>query len=92
MYGLLERDRALLPYRKNIERQMERYYQLRDRLTGGGRLADFANAHEYYGFHHSLEGWVYREWAPAADAVYLMGDFNDWNETSHPLTRLEKGT
>ena len=91
MYGLLERDRALLPYQKNIERQMERFYQLRERLTGGGRLSDFANAHEYYGFHHGLEGWVYREWAPAADAVYLMGDFNDWNETSHPLTRLENG-
>ena len=54
-------------------------------------LSDFANAHEYYGFHRTADGWVYREWAPAAESVCLMGDFNDWNQTSHPLTRIENG-
>ncbi len=36
-------------------------------------------------------GWVYREWAPAADAMYLMGDFNDWNKSSHPMQKLDNG-
>lgn len=26
-----------------------------------------------------------------ADAVYLVGDFNDWNHTSHPLRRDHEG-
>ena len=91
MLPILEKDRALLPYRTLIERQAYRFVRLRDSLTGGGPLLSFANAHEYYGFHHTQEGWVYREWAPAADAVYLMGEFNAWNETSHPLTRLDNG-
>ena len=71
--------------------QMDNFRRTRDRITGGGSLSDFANAHEYYGFHHTHDGWVYREWAPAADAVYLMGDFNGWNETGTPLTRIENG-
>lgn len=27
-------------------------------------------------------------WAPKAKAVYLVGDFNNWNETSHPLGNI----
>ena len=91
MLRILEQDRALIPFERDIELRMNNYRRMRYTLAGSGSLSDFANAHEYYGFHHTWEGWVYREWAPAADAVYLMGDFNGWNETSHPLTRLENG-
>ena len=91
MLSMVERDHALIPYEHFIEQQAERFRLVRDALTGGGHLSDFANAHEYYGFHHTAEGWVYREWAPAADAVYLTGDFNGWDKTAAPLTRLENG-
>lgn len=50
-----------------------------------------ATGHLYYGFHRTQDGWVYREWAPGADALHLIGDFNGWNRESHPLTRLENG-
>ncbi len=91
MLPIVERDRALLPYNNYLEQQQARFYRVRASLTGGGRLCDFANAHEYFGFHHTREGWVYREWAPAADGVSLMGDFNGWDETACPLTRGENG-
>ena len=91
MLPIIERDRALLPYERAIEEQMNRYYRVREALTQGESLNNFANAHEYYGFHHTQNGWVYREWAPGADAVYLMGDFNGWKETSAPMTRQESG-
>jgi 1,4-alpha-glucan branching enzyme len=29
--------------------------------------------------------------APSAESVYLVGDFNAWNPTSHPMRRLEEG-
>ncbi|PPQ66576.1 hypothetical protein CVT26_009476 [Gymnopilus dilepis] len=34
---------------------------------------------------------VYREWAPNATEAYLIGDFNDWNRTSHPMKKNEFG-
>lgn len=52
---------------------------------------DFANAHEYFGFHTTKDGWVYREWAPGAQAMYLTGDFNDWNPHALPMHELENG-
>ena len=81
----------MLPFQKDIELRMENYKRMRSQLTHGGRLLDFANAHEYYGFHRTEDGWVYREWAPAADGLYLMGEFNGWNQTSHPMKRLDHG-
>ena len=92
MYRVLELNPQLEPFRRDIELRMELYHATKNRiLQGGQRLADFANAHCFYGFHREEDGWYYREWAPAAQQLYLEGDFNEWNPTSHPLTRLENG-
>ena len=32
-------------------------------------------------------GWSFRVWAPHAKRVSVVGDFNGWDETAHPLTR-----
>ena len=49
-------------------------------LTGGkGRLADWASAHEYFGLHRTATGWVFREWAPHATDMWLVGDFSKWD-------------
>ena len=58
MYGILMQDAALRPFEKDINLRMENYYATRRRLAGEGSLSGFANAHEYYGFHHTDEGWV----------------------------------
>lgn len=72
--------------------RMERYEGKKRQLLGeSGTLKDFANAHKYFGFHKQSDGWVYREWAPGADCLYLTGDFNDWHWTDTPLTRTENG-
>ncbi|HIS53168.1 MAG TPA: alpha amylase C-terminal domain-containing protein [Candidatus Onthomonas avicola] len=71
---------------------MANYYETKGRLlSNGGTLNDFANAYNYYGIHHVDGGWVYREWAPNAYQLYLTGDFNNWDWTSHPLHRLQNG-
>lgn len=36
-------------------------------------------------------GCRFSVWAPHAEAVYVLGDFNDWNTDSHPLKRDEAG-
>ena len=92
MYRIFEFNPQLIPYEKDIELRMELYLKTKKRLLAKGQsLNDFANAHNYYGFHHVKGGWYYREWAPSAQQLYLEGEFNDWKKTSHPLTKLEGG-
>lgn len=92
MYGIIERDPALAPFEMDIELRVKRHeYKKKQLLKDGESLYDFANAHKWYGFHREADGWVYREWAPAADQLYLAGDFNDWNWTDTPLTKLDNG-
>ncbi len=43
-----------------------------------GSLSQFACAHEYYGLHQTSDGWVFREWAPNASEIWLVGDFTGW--------------
>ena len=92
MYPIIERDSALRPFEKDIKLRMDNYWRTRRALVGEGRLSDFANAHEYYGFHHTDSGWVYREWAPGADAVYLSGEFNNWEAAAAPLNPIGGGS
>ena len=36
----------------------------------------------YYGLHRCNDGsWIFREWAPNATKIYLVGDFNNWKRT-----------
>lgn len=88
---VVDLDSGLLPFEGDLRMRMDRYYRVRHSLVGDEPLKDFANGYKYYGFHRFPGGWVYREWAPAAEALYLVGDFNDWNPRSHPLTRLDDG-
>ena len=92
MYRLLELNPQLAPFASDIDLRMFLYRATKGRILGEGQtLNDFANAHNYYGFHRVEGGWVYREWAPSAYQLYLEGEFNGWNQTSHPLHRTGDG-
>jgi len=92
MYRILELNPQLQSFAGDIDLRMFLYRATKGRILGEGQtLNDFANAHNYYGFHRTETGWVYREWAPSAYQLYLEGEFNNWNQTSHPLTRLDNG-
>ena len=91
-YKILEIDPYLKDFEKDIDLRMKNYLTKRSELLGKRKkLSTFANGHKFFGFHRTKSGWVYREWAPAADAVFLTGDFNGWEPFSHPLNRLENG-
>ena len=36
-------------------------------------------------------GTTFRVWAPHADAVFVVGSFNDWAEDAAPMTRQTGG-
>ena len=88
---ILEIDPYLAPFEKDIELRVRLYKEKKKELVGRKKLADFANGHKYFGFHRTDSGWVYREWAPAADEMYLTGDFNNWELRSHPMTKCDNG-
>jgi len=76
----LTEDPYLTPYFGQIEKRKEKILDTEQKLTGGEMpLKDFASAHEYYGLHLDGSGWVFREWAPNATQIYLIGDFSDWS-------------
>ncbi len=92
MYRILELNPEIQRYADDIELRMESYRRTKSALLWRGEtLSDLANAHEFYGIHHVDGGWVYREWAPNAHRLYLEGDFNKWNLTSHPMKNIGDG-
>lgn len=85
-------DPYLEPYKSDLDLRMDNYLSKKQELVGNrGRLSGFANGYKYFGFHRTRSGWVYREWAPAAEAMYLTGDFNQWDTKSCPMKKLENG-
>lgn len=90
MYRILELNPQLKPFEGDINLRMGNYqYKKSQLLKEGETLSDFANAHMYFGFHHTEDGWVYREWAPGADQLYLEGEFNLWDMTSYPMKKID---
>ena len=89
---ILETDPMLTAFEGDLNARMDRYQNALNRLLKPGQtLSEFAEGAMYFGFHRTEKGWVYREWAPAAKALHLIGDFNGWNRESHPLRRLDNG-
>ncbi|MDR2570145.1 MAG: 1,4-alpha-glucan branching protein GlgB [Oscillospiraceae bacterium] len=50
-------------------------------------------AYEFLGCHFDSKTGVavFRTWAPKAKTVHLLGDFNNWSENAHPMTRISDG-
>lgn len=77
---LLQSDPYLMPFKDAIEGRYRYAADTEQRLTTGGKLSDFATGYLYFGLHRTTDGWVFREWAPNATAMYLIGDFNGWQK------------
>ncbi|MFH1416960.1 MAG: alpha amylase C-terminal domain-containing protein [Planctomycetota bacterium] len=94
--GLVALDPWLEPYRAALRNRYCHYETaLRHIVETEGSLEAFSNGHRYYGLNRGESdgkpGVWYREWAPAADALFLAGDFNNWDRAGLPLKRNEFG-
>ncbi len=90
---IIKNDPWLEPFAPAIEGRHDDYLRKEKEITKGCRtLNNFANAHNYFGLHRKEKGWVFREWAPNATAITLIGDFNEWVPSpKYALKRLENG-
>ena len=92
--ALVQDDPWLSPYEQDLLDRRERFEQRLEEISSGeGGLEAFIHAHHYLGLNYDQDkkGWWYREWAPRAHKLSLIGDFNDWDREKHPLQRNESG-
>jgi 1,4-alpha-glucan branching enzyme len=88
------------PYLQPFEAQLrDRYSYYKSELAKidrqGGYLGAISQGHRYFGFNRGelwgKPGVWYREWAPGAIQLRLIGDFNNWDRFGHPLVRDQFG-
>ena len=80
---IYDSDPYLAPYKEAIEARSARIEAKKEKIAVDGSLSKGLNNHLYYGLHRDADGgWVFREWAPNANRIYLIGEFNNWKRTS----------
>ncbi|MBQ6966253.1 MAG: alpha amylase C-terminal domain-containing protein [Bacteroidaceae bacterium] len=92
--GIVQNDPWLEPFEGAIRGRHDHAVWKLNELTNGGKqtLSDFASGYLYFGLHKTSRGWVLREWAPNATDIYLVGDFNGWQEQDeYKMTRIDNG-
>lgn len=93
-FNITVNDPLLEPFlpviRRRHERSMVKELEYTDRKR---KLADVFNNHLYFGLHQTDTGdWVFREWAPHATAIYMIGESNEWQKREEfRLHRLDGG-
>ncbi len=90
---LIRSDEWLAPFEPAIAGRHQNVLNKMNELTGGGKqkISEFATGYLYYGLHYEDKKWILREWAPNATAIYVVGDFNNWQEeNAYAMKRLSK--
>ena len=81
-YEFVTNDPYLAPFEQAIVGRHEYAVAREKELLGttNNTLSDFASGYMYFGLFKVKRSWVIREWAPNATAIYLIGDFNNWQK------------
>ena len=89
---LVDLDQWLAPHKSTIQAR-EKYISSKLKTVLSGKTpADFAMGFLHFGLHKTDAGWIFREWAPNATQIFLIGDFSDWKEREEfALNRGENG-
>ncbi len=90
--NILKNDPWLEPYKEAIIGRHQHAIDKEAELTQNHKftLSDFANGHKYFGLQQDKKGWALREWAPNATRIYLVGTFNNWEESEdYALERID---
>ncbi|KAF7595665.1 alpha-1,4-glucan branching enzyme [Aspergillus hancockii] len=91
--GVIQLDPWLEPFRDALKQRfsfIEGWVKTINETEGG--LEKFSKGYERYGLNVQPNGdIIYREWAPNTVQAQLVGDFNNWDVTTHPMTKNDFG-
>ena len=89
---IIDNDKWLKPYEQIILGRHQHVLDKESELVGKTDLKTFASGYNYFGLHKTKEEWVFREWAPNATSIFLIGDFNNWKKNDeYRLTSKNNG-
>jgi 1,4-alpha-glucan branching enzyme len=94
--SLIATDPWLESRAEDLRRRHARYRSALARFDPtGGLLGQISRGHHYFGLNRGeflgKTGVWYREWAPGALQLRIIGDFNGWDRWANPMTREEFG-
>lgn len=78
--SLLEYDEWLQPFADDIAARDEYMQATQRRILGDVSPHEFALGWHHFGLHRTGAGWVLREWAPNATAIYLVCEATQWQD------------
>jgi 1,4-alpha-glucan branching enzyme len=92
--AIAKNDPYLKPFAGIIQQRQQQALEKEKELLGNfKKLKDFANGHLYFGLHHDEQGWVIREWAPNATAMFLICDATQWKaHNDYLFSKKNNGT
>ncbi|KAI2641983.1 alpha amylase [Xylaria nigripes] len=91
--GVIKLDPWLSPFQEPLKRRYAKAHEwIRNITKAEGGLEKFSRGAEIFGFNVDKDNNItYREWAPNASVASLIGDFNEWDDRSHPMKQNEFG-
>lgn len=87
---LVDLDSWLAPHEHAIKAREVYILSTLKKVLDGKSPADFALGFRHFGLHRTQDGWIFREWAPNATHIVLVGDFSDWCESEEFTLRPVK--
>jgi len=81
--NIIQQDPSLEPFKDHFFSIAKLTQKKEAQLMGVHHsLSDAANGHLFFGLHRNEDNIIIREWAPNANAIYLISDCNQWKK--HP--------
>ncbi|MDL2238840.1 alpha amylase C-terminal domain-containing protein [Bacteroidales bacterium OttesenSCG-928-K22] len=78
-FKIVENDQYLADYSDNFLQRFDAFEQKeKELIEETSSLVDFANGYLFFGCHKTPEQWIFREWAPNATEIFLIGEHSNW--------------
>lgn len=91
---LVQLDPWLESNQSEIEDRIESFQrEIESIRSEHSSLIRYANQHNKLGIHFDEKNsqWIFNEWAPAAQRIELVGDFNQWDGVAYAFTKDSSG-